>query len=71
MEVCVCGNPLRVTSVSIRVSPCRCPAPGPGPSQVRCHDLPAWVSRKQYEGRRKLGLPVVTPAEEAVTERMR
>lgn len=63
MERCVCGNPLRVTTVSITRSPCRCPAPGPGRSQLPSHDLPGWLRKSQYEERKRLGLPVIADAE--------
>lgn len=69
MTSCCCGTLLDTKPVEyqMRISPCRCPFPGNGPGQLRGPWTPGWVSKRQYEGRKKLGLPVVTPAERAVT----
>jgi hypothetical protein len=70
MEACVCGNVLDAQlEYRCTRSPCRCAVPGRGPGQLRCHDLPSWVLRKQYDERKRLGLPVVTPIERTLSHR--
>jgi hypothetical protein len=64
-ESCCCGNVLRDTFIRIVVSPCKCPEPGPGPSTHSIEWLPDDVPRKQYEERKRIGLPVLTDAEKA------
>jgi hypothetical protein len=68
MRRCCCGNVLDATlRVTVTCSPCRCSAPGPGRTHLPATGLPSWVGKRQAEGRRKLGLPEVTPAERAVS----
>ena len=66
-EHCVCGNRLGESRVTIRRSPCRCDVPGPGPSvSFQVVALPDTVLRKQYDERKRLGLPVVAQIEEPI-----
>jgi hypothetical protein len=69
-EVCVCGNSLVLDTQQpafvTRRSPCRCEEPGPGGRTSPCRDLPAGVSRRQFEQRTKLGLPVEADIEKAM-----
>jgi hypothetical protein len=64
-EFCCCGNALRETSVKIVVSPCRCDEPGPGQRTQPVRWLPDDVPKRQYEQRKRVGLPVLTDAEKA------
>jgi hypothetical protein len=66
-EVCCCGNVLRDDrAAAMRVSPCRCDSPGDGSSVLQHpRGIPDEVYEKQYNQRRRLGLPIVTPFEEA------
>ena len=68
VEVCVCGNELARrpgrAELTITSRPCRCDAPGPKSRQGAFEPaLPGWVSRRQYEERTALGLPVVADIE--------
>ena len=68
VERCVCGNELvsrpGAAALTITCRPCRCEHPGPGSRQGFYEPgLPGWVSRRQYEERTALGLPVVANIE--------
>lgn len=65
VEVCCCGNTLRETSVRIVVSPCRCETPGPGQRQRPRWFIPEALPEKQYEERKRLGLPLMDEIEKA------
>ncbi len=66
---CVCGNELESTpAYKLRVSPCRCEAPGPGARTLQT-GLPWHLFEKQYEERRRLGLPLLTDTERAARSR--
>ena len=62
---CICGNRLgdRPRGFTVRQSPGSCEHPGPGKRTASQTDLPFWVTKKQYEDRKRLGLPIVTPLE--------
>lgn len=67
-ERCVCGNVLATRpgqgTFTVTSRPCRCEDPGPGSRQGHYEPaLPGWVSRRQYEERTRLGLPVVANIE--------
>jgi hypothetical protein len=64
-ERCCCGIELRSnTTVEIIRKPCQCKSPGPGRRQGKCSDLPDdIVTPRQYEQRKRLGLPVLAPSE--------
>ena len=67
-ERCVCGNVLATrpgaVELTITSRPCRCEQPGRGSRQGFYEPaLPGWVSRRQYEERTALGLPVVANIE--------
>ncbi len=70
-EICCCSNVLR-EGLSFRMvsSPCRCPEPGDG---KRCgvvkHGIPDGVFSRQWNQRRKLGLPIETGSEKEMRTR--
>lgn len=66
-EHCCCGNKLRDCAATIRRSPCECPVPGPGRRTLRGMVLiPEGVTRGQYDERKRLDMPLLTPLEETV-----
>lgn len=61
---CVCGNETSPEpDFKVTHSPCRCETPGSGRRTLGAQGMPRYVSKQQFEERRRLGLPVVTDIE--------
>jgi len=71
-EHCCCGNKLRDCRVTIRISPCACAEPGPGSRTLEGLVLiPTGVTRSQYNERKRLAMPLLTPLEEGMFRGMK
>lgn len=65
MELCRCGNTLGESNFRITVHPCRCDDPGPDRKAPPNLDLLSNVPERQYNQRKKVGLPLQTDVERA------
>ncbi len=71
MTLCICGNELsQKPKFKFTIQPCRCDAPGPGRRQGRVLDgIHEFCGKKQYQDRKRLGLPLMTDTELGVRSR--
>ena len=65
MRKCECGNELGETrgDVTVTQRPCQCEAPGCERSPKPRIGLPEFITRKHYDERTRMGMPMVLPAE--------
>ncbi len=69
---CCCGNQLErlPASFRVRMSPCKCDAPGASARMLPVRgEIPEYCFAKQYEQRRRLGLPLETDTERGIRSR--
>ena len=66
MQKCECGNELGSTrgNVTVVIRPCQCGKSGSERSPKPRIGLPSFISRSHYNERKRMGMPMVLPAEE-------
>ena len=65
MRKCECGNEMGETrgNVTVVIRPCQCKAPGCERSPKPRIGLPSFISKAHYNERKRIGAPMVLPAE--------
>ena len=66
MTVCGCGNTLSLLpTFKVTMHTCRCDDPGKDRSTPPHLDLMSYVTELQFNERRRIGAPLLTPAEKS------
>ncbi len=70
-HLCCCGNEISAKPKGFKLtsSPCQCEKQGPGRGTMQHPGIPSHVFKKQWEERRRAGLPMETDTEKGVRKK--